>query len=226
MVLAGLLLCWLLLMLLGLLLGGVMLGLLILVLMPVLAYLYAGLRYRRRVMRMIQQLPQLLDHVIRSLKSGRTLGDAMLLAMENAQSPLHDALTRTRNSVGMGVPLAEAIDDFARIYEREEFHILALGVQVNQQYGGNASELLENLIVMIRDRERASRQLRAMTGETRISAMGLAGMPVALAIYILSSNPAFLMGLWESSDGRMLLLCALALQGLGCFFMWRMLRSI
>ncbi len=217
---------WLVLVLLGLALGGLSAAALALVLPPLLAYLYASVRYRRRIGRMIQQLPALLDHIIRSLKSGRTLGDAMLLAMHNSPAPLHDALVRTRNSVEMGVPLAEATEDFARIYERDEFHILALGVQVNQQYGGNASELLENLISMIRDRDRASRQLRAMTGETRVSAVVLAGMPVALAVYILASNPAFMLGLWESAEGRLLLLCALLLQCLGCLFLWRMLRSI
>lgn len=222
----ALLLGWLLLVLIGLALADLAGALLMLVLAPALAYVYAGMRYRRRVARMIAQLPQLLDHMIRSLKSGRTLGDAMLLAMDNSSAPLFDALQRTRNAVQMGVPLAEAMTDFARIYEREEIHILALGIRVNQQYGGNASELLDNLIVMIRDRDRASRQLRAMTGETRISAVVLAGLPIGLGAYILASNPAFLLGLWESAEGRTLLLIALGLQVTGCLLMWRMLRSI
>jgi hypothetical protein len=52
--------------------------------------------------------------------------------------------------------------------------LFALGLKVNHRYGGNASELLENLIKMIREREQAARQLSAMTGETRITAVVLA----------------------------------------------------
>ena len=69
---------WLFIWLLGAVLGlivGHWLGLLIMLLGPLLVgRVFIALRYRRRVLRMIEQLPVFLDHVIRSLKSGRPLG--------------------------------------------------------------------------------------------------------------------------------------------------------
>lgn len=183
-------------------------------------------RYQRRLEQMIHQTPAMLDHMVRSLKSGRTLADAMLIAMDKCQQPLRDSLAATRKSIQLGVSLGEALDEFANLHSRDEFRILALGVRVNQRYGGNASEVLQNLITMIRDRERAARQLRALTGETRISALVLGLMPVALAGYIMLSNPTFILGLWESAGGQILLLVALGLQLFGSFLLWRMLRSV
>lgn len=187
---------------------------------------YLLVRFRRRLQRMIVQLPQLLDHIIRSLKSGRTLGDGFLLAIDNCQQPLHGALLRTRNSIQRGMPLSDAVDDFAALYEQEEFHILALSMSVNQRYGGNASEVLENLIRLIRDRDQASRQLRAMTGETRMSALVLGGLPIAMAGYLFLSSPDLLLGMWEQTSGQLVLLFAFALQLIGSFLLWRMMRSI
>ncbi|MOA07626.1 Bacterial type II secretion system protein F domain protein [compost metagenome] len=175
---------------------------------------------------MIAQLPQLLDHVIRSLKSGRPLGDAMLLAMCDCADPLQQSFHRTRRNIERGVPLGVALDEFAELYEREEFRILALGVRINQRYGGNAGELLDNLIVMIRDRDKAARQLRALTGETRISALVLGVLPVSLAAYIFVSNPDFLLNLWNDPSGKAVLLVALLLQVVGSLLLWRMMRSI
>lgn len=183
-------------------------------------------RYQRRVLRMVHQMPQLLDHMIRSLKSGRSLGDALLLAMASSQSPLRDALAPTRRSVELGVSLGDALEDFSQLYEREEFHILALGVRVNQRYGGNASELLDTLILMIRDREKAGRQLRALTGETRISALVLGSLPIGLAGYIFVTNPEFFLAMLAEPTGRSLLYFALGLQVFGSYLLWRMLRSI
>jgi tight adherence protein B len=183
-------------------------------------------RYQRRLEQMIHQTPAMLDHMVRSLKSGRTLADAMLIAMDKCQQPLRDGLAATRKSIQLGISLGEALDEFANLHSRDEFRILALGVRVNQRYGGNASEVLQNLITMIRDRERAARQLRALTGETRISALVLGLMPVALAGYIMLSNPTFILGLWESAGGQILLLVALGLQLFGSFLLWRMLRSV
>lgn len=224
--LSMMLVSWVMAMLLALTLGGWPALLLMLILPPLLLRGFVALRYQRRLRRMIEQLPQFLDHVIRSLKSGRTLGDAMLLGMQNAPNPLGDALGRTRRNIERGMPLSEALDDFAELYEREEFRILALGVRVNQRYGGNATELLDNLISMIRDRDRGARQLRAMTGETRVSGLILALLPVSLAAYIFVTNPAFFMGMWSDPMGRIMLLMAFLFQALGSFIMWRMLRSI
>lgn len=211
---------------LGQLLGGWSLALLMLLAPPLLARLYLAWRYRRRVRRMVQQLPQMLDQVVRSLQTGRTLGDAMLRAIETSPDPLHGALARVQRNVQLGVALPDALDDVAELYEQEELRILAIGVRVNHLYGGSASELLGNLIKVIHERELIARQLRAMTGETRLTAVVLAVLPVAMAGYILAVNPQYLLSMWLDESGRRMLIVAFAMQLLGCLMMWRMLRSV
>ncbi|WP_433767772.1 type II secretion system F family protein [Pseudomonas putida] len=212
--------------LLGLLLGG-WLGLLILALLPpMLVRIFVQWRYQRRLRRMIEQLPPLLDHTVRSLKSGRTLADAVLNAINAAEDPLKDALGRVQRSVQLGVSLPEAAADFAELYDKDELRLFALGLKVNHRYGGNASELLENLMKMIREREQAARQLRAMTGETRVTAAVLALLPVSVAGYFLITNPKYLLSMWNDSSGQMMLVSALGLQVFGCLALWRMLRSL
>ncbi|MFC6336808.1 type II secretion system protein F [Pseudomonas sp. CCM 7891] len=202
-------------------------GLLLMALLPPLVLrLYIAWRYQRRLKRMIEQLPQLLDHTVRSLKSGRTLADAVLGAIEATNDPLKQAMGRIKRNVQLGISLPEAANDFAEFYEQNEFRLFALGLKVNHQYGGNASELLENLIKMIREREQGARQLRAMTGETRITAFVLGGLPISMVGYFMLANPEYLMTMWNDGTGRYLLFAALAMQVLGCLALWRMLRSI
>ncbi|MBB2887967.1 MULTISPECIES: type II secretion system F family protein [Pseudomonas] len=221
---------WLLLWAFGVLLGFALagwIGLLMLLLVPPLALrLYISWRYQRRLKRMIEQLPTLLDHTVRSLKSGRTLADAVLGAINAAEAPLKDAMGRVQRNVHLGVSLPDAVSDLAELYEKDEFRLFALGLKVNHRYGGNASELFENLIKMIRERDQAARQLRAMTGETRVTAVVLGLMPVGLAGYFLVSNPKYLLAMWHSGSGQMMLATAFGLQVVGCLALWRMLRSV
>ena len=217
---------WALGMLLGYLLAGGLGLLTMLILPPLLLRVYIAWRYQRRVQRMVEQLPQLLDHSVRSLKSGRTLADAVLGAIDSTEAPLKQAMSRIQRNVQMGVSLPESVSDFAEFYERDEFRLFALGLKVNHRYGGNASELLENLIKMIREREQGARQLKAMTGETRMTAYVLAGLPIVMVGYFLMVNPGYLMSMWNDGTGRHLLLAAVALDITGTFVMWRMLRSI
>lgn len=182
--------------------------------------------YQRRLQKMIRQMPNFLDQVVRSLHSGRTLGDSIAQAVIAADDPLREIFSLVNNHVLLGISLPEALQEVAELYDEEELHVFSLGVAVNHRYGGNTTDLLENIIKVIHEREKLSRQLRAMTGETRLSAFVLAVLPVSLGGYILFTNPGYLMNMWLDSGGRWLLLTSLGLQVLGCYTLWRMLKSI
>jgi tight adherence protein B len=202
-------------------------GLLTLLLAPPLVLrLYISWLYRRRLKRMIEQLPQLLDHTVRSLKSGRTLADAVMGGIETSDDPLKKAMGRVQRNVQLGVNLPDAVSDFAELYEQDELRMFALGLKVNHRYGGNASELLENLIKLIRERDQGARQLRAMTGETRMTAWVLGSLPMILVSYFMLTNPGYMLGMWHDSGGQVMLIIAVVLQVFGCLALWRMLRSV
>ncbi|MEB0046875.1 MULTISPECIES: type II secretion system F family protein [unclassified Pseudomonas] len=203
------------------------LGLLALLLAPPLVLrLYIAWRYQRRLVRMIEQLPALLDHTVRSLKSGRTLTDAVMGSIDASDDPLKRAMGRVQRNVQLGVNLPEAVNDFAELYEQDELRMFALGLKVNHRYGGNASELLENLIKLIRERDQGARQLRALTGETRMTAWVLGSLPLILVTYFMLTNPGYMLGMWHDSAGQTMLIAAVCLQVFGCLALWRMLRSV
>jgi tight adherence protein B len=200
--------------------------LLLLVVPPLALQVYVSWRYRRLIRRIVEQLPQLLDHTVRSLKSGRTLADAVMGAVDASEDPLKTAMGRVQRNVQLGVSLPEAVNDFAELYEQDELRMFALGLKVNHRYGGNASELLENLIKLIREREQGARQLRALTGETRMTAWVLGSLPLILVSYFMMSNPGYMLGMWNDAGGRQMLIIAVCLQVTGCLALWRMLRSV
>lgn len=211
---------------LGLLLGSWWVALLLSLGIPLAAQAYLTWRYRRRMRRIIEQLPGLLDYSVRSLKAGRTLTDAVLGGLENTREPLRAAMQRVQRNVQLGVPLEDALSELAELYGQDELRVFALGLRINQRYGGNASELMENLIKLIREREQGGRQLRAMTGETRVTAWILGALPLLMVGYFLLGNPGYLLAMWQDQQGQWLLGFAFAFQALGCLVLWRMMRSL
>ncbi|MFJ2460055.1 type II secretion system F family protein [Pseudomonas neuropathica] len=202
-------------------------GLLLMIFVPPLALrLYIAVLYQRRIKRLIEQLPQLLDHTVRSLKSGRTLSDAVMGGIEASEDPLKTAMGRVQRNVQLGVNLPDAVSDFAELYEQDELRMFALGLKVNHRYGGNASELLENLIKLIRERDQGARQLRALTGETRMTAWVLGSLPLLLVSYFMLTNPGYMLGMWNDASGQHMLISAAVLQVVGSLALWRMLRSV
>lgn len=182
--------------------------------------------YHKRQDKIISQLPRFLDQVVRSMHTGKTLGDAMFSAIESVEDPLQEILLRIKRNVNLGVSFPDAFQEIADAYDMRELQILAMGIRINFRFGGSMSDLLNNIIAFIRERERVSRQLRAMTGETRVSAGVLAVVPVGLGAYILVQNPNYILTMWNDPSGRNWIILALGLQVAGIIVMWRMLKSI
>lgn len=188
--------------------------------------IYLEHRSRLRKEMMLAQLPGFVDHVIRGLGTGRTVENTVLLAAQQCRPPLRDILERVRVDVELGAQLADELQEVARVHRLRELQLLALAVHVNQRFGGSARELLQSIVTMIQQRDQAQRELRALTGETRLSAWVLGLLPVSVAAYMMAMNPDYLNVMWLDAGGRKVLLTALGMQIAGAVLLWRMVRSI
>lgn len=191
-----------------------------------LAYTVIASIYKRRQMLIVSQLPRLLDQVVRLLRTGKTLGDAFGIATRDADDPLKEVMLKLQRNISLGMTIPEAFNDLADTYALKELQVLALGVQVNARFGGSLVELLNNIITLIRQREQLSRQLRALTGETRTSAVVLSALPLLLGTFMVVSNPDYIDQMVRNPTGQWILSVAAGMQILGMVVIWRMLRSV
>lgn len=189
-------------------------------------YLFVIWRIARIGRMLRQQLPTFIDQIIRTLSVGRSFDYALLQAIETSPPPLSDALKSVAVENSLGGDLAESLSETAKIYDMKELHLLALALRINQRYGGSIKAMLENIITLIRQREQAERELRALTGETRLSAWVLGAMPTVMAGYMMIVNPSYLGYLLKDPNGPAIIYTALGLQAAGGLILWRMMRGI
>lgn len=192
----------------------------------ILAGIYLRVRYKRRMAAMQQQLPGFIDFLVRGVSVGQTLGLAVRHATENTQQPLREVLDRVAFNADLGGDLGEAFRNAGTLHRLRELDLLALAISVNQRYGGSVRDLLRSIIQMLEQRDRAQRELRSMTGETRLSAWVLGLMPTGIALYMIWMNPGYMATMWNDPGGRMMLYTGVSGQLLGGFILWRMLKSI
>ncbi len=183
-------------------------------------------QYRKLLTAMAAQIPLFLDQFVRGLATGRNLDGALRLATEETRAPLVEVMTRVQQAVDLGADIGEALRDAASLYNLRELYFIAMAVQIAHNYGSSPKEMLESAAKLVRHREQAQRELRAMTGETRISAWTLSILPSSVALYMLAVNPGYLNSMWLDPGGRIVLLMSLALQITGAFILWRMVKSV
>ncbi len=190
--------------------------------------IYAVLWHRAnsRINAILAQLPLFLDQVLRALGTGRSMESALQLATSETPDPMREIFERVLRANQLGNDLGEAIQEAANLYRIQELHLVSLAIRVNRTYGSSVRDLLNNIVKMIHDREAARRELKTMTGETRVTAWVLGLLPLFIAGYILMMNPDYMMSMWEDSAGQVMLVSAVVLQVLGAIMLWRMIKSI
>ncbi len=182
-------------------------------------------REAARRARILDQLPEFLEYMMRSLTAGNSIEEALYNATTDADEPIRSLFLSVGRQVRLGAPIEDVLDQVAEIHAIQDLRVMALAARVNRRYGGSLKRIFKSLIQAIRERDAAARELRALTAETRFSAIVLAVVPIALSAYILLQNPDYYLEMWAQSQGRRLLLFSMALQASGVFVIWRMLHA-
>ena len=187
-------------------------------------WLWLMTRIGKRRAKILEQLPDFVEHMGRALSAGNSLEEALYSATEDAEQPIRGLFLSVARQVRLGAPIEDVLDEAALIHDVNEVRVMAMAARVNRRYGGSLRRIFKSLVQAIRERDAAARELRALTAETRYSAMVLAIVPIGLSLYILSQNPDYYVEMWNQPTGRTLLLLSVALQACGVMMIWRMLR--
>lgn len=200
--------------------GGLLLGLLF-------AFGYGVLRQQasRRRAKIVEQLPAFLEAGLRVLQAGSTLEESLSSAAAESPEPLRPLFQSVNRQVRLGAPLDQVLSEAAEIHRIRDLKVIALAASINRKYGGSLRNVFRSLIAAIRARDSAARELRALTAETRFSAVVLAVIPALLVVYIYFQNRGYYEQMWASTGGRVALIMAVVLQVIGVVMIYRMMNS-
>lgn len=204
---------------------GFVLGALIAAIVAGIFYLAVARRAAARRQALLDQLPDYLDHLLRALSAGNTLEESVAEAAREANEPIRSVFQQVARQTRLGAPIADVLARQGEIHDLRDLNALAMAASVNKQYGGSMRRIIRSLIAAVRARDAAGRELRALTAESRFSAMVLVLISLGLTAYILLQNPQYYAEMWASADTRALLLGSAGLQFAGIVVIYRMVQS-
>ncbi len=192
--------------------------------LAVVAALIARRAAKRRA-QILSQLPDFLESVMRILSAGNSLEVALVQAAHESREPIRPLFISIGRQVRLGAAVDEVLAQAADVHRLHDLRVMAMAASINRRYGGSLRQVFRSLVQAVRGRDTAQRELRALTAETRFSAVVLAVIPVVLTLYILWQNPDYYRLMLDSPGGRVLLILSALLQLTGMFVIWRMMRS-
>jgi len=205
---------------------GLLVGSVVLAVLMVFGYGLLQRQGAKRRAKILEQLPDFLESAMRVLVAGNTLYEALLAAANDSRDPIRTLFLRISRQVRLGAPLDEVLGHYAEVYRMRDLKVMAMAASINRRYGGSMRNVIRSLVTAIRNRELAARELRALTAETRFSALVLAIVPIGLTLYILARNPGYYSDMWITTGGKITLMATAGLQVAGVYVLWRMLRGV
>ncbi|WP_043769066.1 type II secretion system F family protein [Algiphilus aromaticivorans] len=180
----------------------------------------------RRRAQIIDQLPDFLESVSRVLSAGNSLEESLIASAQEAHDPLRGLFVSVGRQIRLGASVDAVLAEMAEIHRLRDLQVMAMAATINRRYGGSLRDIFRSLVQAIRSRDMAARELRALTAETRFSAVVLAVIPVGLMLYILARNPEYYSDMWADSGGRMMLIGSALMQVAGVVVIWRMIAGV
>lgn len=170
---------------------------------------------------LIEQLPEALDLMARSLQAGLSLSDAFKMCAEELPLPLAGEFGRVFEEIRFGrdyrTALNGLLDRNPRLFELRMF---VSSVLLQRETGGNLIEVLNSISNTIRNRFLFHAKVKALTSEARFSALVLGFLPLGVFGLISFMNPEYMEPLFTDTWGFYMIGAMLTLYATGGFLMY------
>jgi tight adherence protein B len=168
------------------------------------------------------QLPDAIDLMVAVLRSGHSVSQAVKAISQDLPNPCGSEFEIILRRINLGQPLSDSLVLSAKRFASYELDLMRRAVSIQAEVGGSLAELLDKTNSTLRERLKLARQLKVVTAQSRLSALIVGLLPIALAVALNFLSPGYLQLLTQDSLGQSLLMGAIVLELFGIFIMHRM----
>jgi tight adherence protein B len=170
-----------------------------------LPFLWLLHRRHKRIRLFIDAMPEAVELMSRSLRSGHALATGLHLVSEEMKGPIADEFNRVFEEQNLGIPIELSLRNMADRIPLMDVRFFVISVVVQRSTGGDLAEVLDKIGRLIRQRIEMRGHVKALTAEGRLSGIVLLGLPPALMGYLCVVNYSYISVLFTTTLGNKML---------------------
>jgi len=183
-------------------------------------------KIKRRRSKFGDQLPDVLQFIAGSLRSGFSLAQGLDAAAQEDIQPAAGEFSRALAESRIGVELETTLDTVADRMESPDLRWTVIAIRIQREVGGNLAEVLGNVVDTMRERGQLRRHVRALSAEGRLSAYILVSLPIGIGGWMFLTRRSYVRPLWSTPLGLgMLGMCVLLILG-GALWMKKLVKVV
>ena len=185
---------------------------------------FVGFLVGRRQKKFLEEFPNSLDVMTRSIRSGLPLNDAIRMIASDGQEPVKTEFRRIVESQQLGLSVPDSVARMHQTMPLNEVSFFAIVIAIQGQAGGNLSEALSNLSRVLRDRKKMKAKVNALSMEAKASAAIIGALPFIVALLVYLTSPGYIMILFTDSRGHLILGVSAVWMSIGLLVMRNMIN--
>jgi len=159
--------------------------------------LYVRWRQRRRLAAFNNQLGDVVNVLIGSLRAGYGLLQSFDYVSDRLPDPAANEFGRVVREVSLGLSMNEALANVLKRVGSDDLELMVTAISIHHEVGGNLTTILESISETIRERVRIKREISSLTAMQRYSAYVLVTLPFMVSGILFLMNPAYMLRLFE-----------------------------
>jgi len=178
---------------------------------------------QKRVDKFVMEFPGAIDVIIRGVRAGLPVADCFRIIANEAHEPVHTEFRQIVEAQAIGLSVGEASERLVDRMPIPEAAFFSIVVNITQKTGGNLSEALSNLSTVLRDRKKMREKIKAMSMEAKVSAGIIGSLPFVVCIALYFLQPGYIMLLFTTSGGKVVVGGGLTWMMIGVMIMRKMI---
>jgi tight adherence protein B len=173
---------------------------------------------RRRRLKIVQQLPDVLLMLGSSLRAGTSLQIALDLAIRETPVPLSQELGVVVQEQRLGLALEDALESMATRLKLEEIELVVTAMTIARDVGGNLAETLDRLAHTLRAKATMEGKIRSLTSQGKLQGLIVGSLPLFLMTVLSHMQHDAMMPLFHTYIGWGVLALIGVLEFIGFMF--------
>jgi tight adherence protein B len=179
---------------------------------------------RRRVNRFYGLFPEAIDLMVRALRAGLPITEAIINAGQEIGDPVGVEFRGIEAGMRLGRDLDSLLWEIAKRITLPEFRFFIIALSVQRETGGNLAETLNNLSEVLRRRRAMRAKARAMASEARASTAILGSLPILVTVILVVTSPTYITPMFNDVRGLVMIGVAVGMLVGGIAIMVKMAR--
>jgi tight adherence protein B len=183
-----------------------------------------GKMIKRRLAKFNSNFPDAIELMVRGLRSGLPITETLGIVSAEIPGPVGLEFRAVADRMKIGRTMEAALQETADRLGTAEFQFFVITLAIQRETGGNLAETLSNLADVLRKRTQMKLKIRAMSSESKASAMIVGALPFIVFVLVYMINPSYMQNFFV--DERLIVagLGGLVWMGIGVFIMAKMVN--